>query len=279
MSVWGTTFISTKLLLTYGLTPAQVMFIRFLIAYALIWIASPKKLWAGSLRDEGWLVLAGLCGGSLYFQTENMALGITLTTNVALILCTAPILTALVSRLFFRGSPLGKNLVLGSFIALSGVALVVYNGQFVLKIRPLGDILTFLSALSWAFYTNILKKLDGRYDVVFITRKVFFYGLVTLAPVFLFTPFTVDPAILFRPAVVGNLLFLGLLASLVCFIAWNHVVRRLGPVTANNYIYATPLVTLVASRLILGEPVTVGALAGALLIIGGVFFAQKPVRR
>lgn len=275
VTVWGVTYISTKVLLIRGLSPAEIMFIRFLTAYVLVWFVSPKKLWADNLKDEALLLLAGVCGGSLYFQTENMALEITLASNVAMILCTVPILTAVLSRLFVKGERLRRGLILGSLVALAGVALVICNGHFVLRLSPAGDLLTVLAALSWACYSLVLKRMIGRYPTVFITRKVFFYGLVTLLPVFAASPFDISPALLLEPVVAGNLLFLGVIASLGCYLIWNSVVKRLGPVRANNYIYLSPVVTLSASAIVLGEHITVMAIVGALMIIVGVYFAER----
>ena len=128
------------------------------------------------------------CGGTIYFLTENTALGITLASNVSLIVCTSPILTAFLSYLFKRNESFTRHLFYGSFMALIGVGLVVFNGSFILKINPLGDFLSLIAALMWAFYCLILKQLDSRYSTAFITRKVFFYGIMTILPVFLFRP-------------------------------------------------------------------------------------------
>jgi len=38
--VWGTTFISTKVLLE-AFTPLEILFFRFLIGYAALWLACP----------------------------------------------------------------------------------------------------------------------------------------------------------------------------------------------------------------------------------------------
>ena len=275
VAVWGVTYISTKVLLANGLTPAGIMFLRFLMAYLAIWFVAPKRVRSRNWKDEGVFLLLGLFGGSLYFQTENMALRDTLASNVALILCTAPLLTVILSHFFVRGERLKRHIVWGSVCAFSGIVLVVFNGHFILKISPQGDFLCLLAALSWAIYTLLLRRVNGRYSTLFITRKVFFYGLLTLLPVFVFVPPTVGWSVLLRPEVAGNLLFLGLVASLLCYIAWNSVVKRLGGVRANNYIYASPLVTLIASAVILHEPITWVALLGAVLIVGGVYFAGR----
>ena len=278
VTVWGTTFVSTKVLLTYGLGPSEIFFLRFLTAYPVILFLAPKKLRADSLKDEMLFVAAGMTGGSLYFLTENTALEITQASNVALILCITPLLTALCTRFMLKGEPSNRRLnrqwVYGSLLALTGVAFVVFNGHFVLKINPLGDALTLSAALMWALYNVVVKQLDKTYSVSFITRKVFAYGLITVLPVFAFTPFQVDAAGLFRPVVWGNLLFLSLVASMLCFMAWNFAVKHLGTVRASNYLYLAPIVTLITSSLAISERITPVALLGAALIIGGVYLAK-----
>ena len=67
VAIWGLTFIATKVLINHGLTPQEIFFYRFLIAYIGIWAISPKRLFAASLKDEFWLAAGGIFGGSLYF--------------------------------------------------------------------------------------------------------------------------------------------------------------------------------------------------------------------
>lgn len=273
--IWGTTFVSTKVLLREGLGPADIMFYRFLLAYLVLWACRPGLYLPRNLRDEGLFVLAGISGGSLYFWTENTALQITLASNVALLLATAPILTVLLSRLCLKGQRISNTLAWGSLIAIAGVACVVYNGRFILQIHPLGDLLSIAAALSWAFYNICLKLLDGKYGTLEITRKVFFYGVVTLLPVFLIHPLNHDPAVLLRPVVLSNLLFLGLVASLFCFAIWNLAVKRLGTISTSNYIYLVPMITMCCSAWLLDETITAMALSGAVMILGGVYVAEN----
>lgn len=275
VGIWGLTFISTKVLIGHGLSPQEIFLLRFLMAYVGIWFISPRKLFADNWKDELWLLLGGITGGSLYFLTENMALEITLATNVAFIVCTAPLLTTILSLLIYKKEKATRSLIGGSLLALVGVALVVYNGSFVLKISPLGDFLTLLAALSWAFYSLIMKKMANRYRTTFITRKIFFYGVLTILPAFLFRPWQSEVFVLLEPSVLFNLLFLGVLASLACFVVWNMVLKQLGTVRASNYIYLNPLFTLVGSAVFLGEQLTIVALMGAVLILGGVYWAGK----
>ena len=273
--VWGTTYVSTKVLIEHGLSPAEIMMLRFILAYVCIWFLSPKKLFCRSWRDEGIMMLLGMTGGSLYFIVENTALGITLASNVSLILCTAPLLSALLLRLFNKNEKLRSNLVYGAVLAMLGVAFVVFNGHFILKLNPLGDFLALMASLMWAFYSLLLKKVDSRYPTVLITRKVFFYGMLTILPYFIFRPMTMTLQMLAEPVIWMNLLFLALVASLVCFILWNVAVKNIGPITATNYLYIQPIVTLITAAIAIHETITFLAIIGCVLIIGGVYVAQK----
>ncbi|MDL2243600.1 DMT family transporter [Bacteroidales bacterium OttesenSCG-928-J19] len=275
VTVWGLTFISTKLCLIKGLMPADIFFYRFLIAYILIWFLGTKRLFSKTWRDELLFLFLGITGGSVYFLTENTALNYTLTSNVALLVCTAPLITAVFSHFFLKEERLTKRIGQGSLIALLGAGLVVFNGHFILKLSPIGDLLSISAAICWAVYTILLKKVGKRYSSLFITRKVFFYGLLTILPIFLYEPLNTDLSVLLRPVVLANLLFLGILASLLCYFLWNIIVDRLGAVQATNYVYINPVVTLIASALILGEYVTIFAIIGAILILLGVWRTQN----
>ena len=274
VTIWGVTFVSTKVLLQHGLGPMDIMFYRFVIAYCCILAISHKRLWANNWKDELMLMLSGLTGGTLYFIAENNALRISQASNVALLVCTTPIFTALLANWIFK-EPLRKNMMIGSFIALIGVGLVVFSGSVILQINPLGDFLSIMAALMWAIYCLILKPLGNRYSTTFITRKVFIYSILSVMVYFLFDPLMMDVEVLTHPIVLLNLFFLGIVASMLCFIAWNAAVKVLGPSRTANYIYVQPMSTLVLSSIILSEIITLTSLIGAACIIGGVYLAEK----
>lgn len=276
VAIWGTTFVSTKVLLLHGLPPAEIFLLRFAQAYACL-VLLCRRRWFVGWRDEGLMLIAGVTGGSLYFLTENTALEYTLTGNVSLVVATAPLLTALLATLT-RASRAAARLWGASALALVGVALVVMNGQGCFAFHLAGDLLALSAAFSWAIYQLVTKRLCDRYGATLLTRKVFGYGLLTILVYFLFRPIDIDPALLTHPAVWGNLLFLGLVASMGCYWLWSKIIERLGPITSANYIYLNPVTTLVFSYLFLGEPVSAYAVFGAVCIIAGVYLAVSPGR-
>lgn len=275
VSVWGATFVSTKVLIAHGLTPAEIFLLRFVLAYAGIWLFCRGKLWADSMRDELTLLGAGLCGGSLYFLTENVALQYAPASNVSLIVCTAPVWIALLLSALYRSERMTRRQITGSALAFGGMTLVVLNGHFILHLSPKGDLLALAAALLWMGYSLIIKRLGGKYSALFLTRKIFFYGLASILPYFLFAPPAWDFALLARPVVWGNLLFLGLIASLLCYVLWNAAMHHLGAVRTTNYIYVNPLITIVTAALCIGERITPAALTGAALILCGMWQAEK----
>lgn len=279
VAFWGSSFAFTKQLITV-LTPTEIMFIRFAIAYVSMWLVYPRTHRPVSAKAEGKLVLLGVLGGSLYFWTENTALAYTQASNVSLVVTTAPILTALLAHWFTRDEKFHVRLFAGFVVAMAGVFLVIFNGQFTLQLNFTGDLLAMAAALSWAFYTILLKKESAQYNGVFLTRKVFFYAMLTMTPLMATDQFAfAHLALLGRMEVLLPLLFLGLVCSTACYVCWNQVVAHLGAVKANNFVYLNPLVAMVVSVLFLHETITVYMLIGAGLILGGVMISEKKPRK
>lgn len=277
--VWGSTFISSKILLEYGLSPATIMAIRFLIAYICMLPFWRGGLFARSVKDELLMVVLGITGGSMYFLLENSALMFTQASNVAIIIAATPLLTTLAVHFISRQERANRRLYLCSLISMAGVALVVFNGKFILKLNPMGDILTLGASIMWVIYSIVVLKVGSRYHPLMITRKVFFYGVLMLLPYFLWEPPTLAVEVLTQPVVAWNLIFLGILASLICYWLWNVVLEKLGAIHATNYLYLNPIVAMVASYFILDERITLLAVVGTALILVGVYLAESKKSR
>ena len=296
VAIWGVTFVCTKVLISAGLLPAQIFAIRFVMAYAGIWVLclvrrhgedgrQAVKLFSKSALDEAIFVFLGITGGSFYFLTENTALAYTQACNVSFLVCSAPLFTALFTLVFKRFSHgriargledirLGWPLVIGTLLALGGMALVVFERQS-LQLSPKGDLFAIGAAVCWGLYSIFMAQMTSEYGAVFATRKVFFYGLLTIIPFLLGGDSATVLAALSQPSVILNLLFLGLVASLFCFILWNKVMSRLGNFTTTNYVYLNPFFTLITSMIFLGERMTVLSAIGSLSIVFGVILSGR----
>ena len=278
VAIWGSTFVFTKMLLLEGLSPAQIFTLRFIIAYVLLLAYSIRRFraFADSWRDELLLMALGVTGGSVYFLAENEALNYTTATNTSLIVCSCPLVASVLIGLFYKAERMSRLQTLGALMAVAGVCVVVLNGHFVLHLSPIGDTLALAANLCWALYSVLMIPAGRKYDSVFITRKVFFYGLLTIIPYYIWRPEELDfSKITFTSSVLFNLLFLGCVASMACFLAWTWVIKRLGAMVTTNYVYLNPVATIVFAWWILSEQITPFFLLGTVLILLGMYLADK----
>ena len=253
VAIWGSTFVFTKLLLLGGFSPAQIFTLRFIIAYAMLLVFC---LWRGirwlcdSWKDELLMLGLGISGGSLYFLAENEAMNHTTTTNTSLIVCLCPLFASLLIGLFYKSQRLNRTQIIGTIIAATGLVVVVMNGHFVLHLSPLGDTLAFIA-------------------------KVFFYGLLSMIPYFIFFPGLNVHKLFEQPALLWNLLFLGCVASTFCFLTWNWVMKKLGAIIVTNYVYFNPVTTILFAWLLLSEPITGYFIFGTVLILVGMYLSDE----
>lgn len=273
--IWGTTFISTKILLV-EFRPVEILFFRFALGFLALLAAYPKRLKGLSPRQEMTLAAAGLCGICLYYLLENIALTYTMASNVGVILSAAPFFTAILSRLLMRSEEkLRGNFFIGFAVAMVGIVMVSLNGEK-FEVNPLGDILAVAAALVWGCYSLLTKKIAGfGCPIILTTRRTFFYGLLFMTPTLFFFDFQADLTRFSDVAYLLNMLYLGLGASAMCFVTWNLAVKRLGAVRTSVYIYMVPAVTIATSALVLKEPVTKVSAAGALLTVAGLFLSER----
>lgn len=277
VAIWGVTFVCTKLLLLGGLTAAQIFILRFIIAYLLLLGYSLSKgiqWFSNSWRDELNMMALGVFGGSLYFLTENSAMNYTTTTNTSIIVSLCPLFASAIIGAFYKTERLNRWQTAGTVMAALGVIMVVMNGHFVLHLSPLGDTLAFGACMCWAFYSLLIIPVSKRYPTVFITRKVFFYGLLSMIPYIILHPDLNIQLVINKPTLLANLLFLGCVASMLCYVAWNWVLKRLGAVVATNYVYLNPVTTIVFAWMVLNEQITVWFIIGTVLILYGMYLVN-----
>ena len=268
---WGTSFLVSKNLME-KLTPVQLMLLRFIIAWLAIWVIYPK--WYFNWQKEGQFAVLSLVGNTLYYLSENTALRLTLASNVSILVSAAPIASALMLRLFERDERLSRRQISGIVIAFFGVLFVVFNGVFVLKLKPLGDLLSLVAAFCWALYGFLAKRIMDRYNTFLSTRKLMFYGILTTAPLLLFENGNLRGIGLLEFDDVCGLFYLGLICSALCYLMWNEAIADIGAMKANLYVYAVPVVTLIAAAAFLNEEITWGGSAGVVLVAGGMLLSS-----
>lgn len=275
--IWGTTFISTKILLK-DFSPIEILFFRFTIGFTMLLIICPHKLKIIKKKHELYFAAAGLCGITLYFLLENIALIYTLASNVGVIISIAPFFTAIFAHFFLDGEKLKSQFFIGFAFAIIGIFMINFNGNMILKLNPLGDILAIFAAIIWAVYSVVAKKISSfKYNTVQTTRRIFFYGLLFMIPALFIFDFKLNlKSFVYIPNLL-NILYLGLGASALCFVTWNLAVKILGVVKTSIYIYMVPVITIMTAAVILHEKITWIALVGTSVTLTGLFISESKI--
>lgn len=272
--IWGTTFISTKILLT-DFTPIEILFFRFLLGLLVLTAAYPKRLKITDKKQELTFAAAGLCGICLYYLLENIALTYTMASNVGVIISVAPFFTAVLSHLFLKTEEkLKVPFFVGFIVAMAGICLISFSSSE-LKLNPIGDILAIIAAFVWAVYSLLTRKISGYgYNTIGATRRIFTYGIVFMIPFLFVFDFHLDFEKFIKPEYALNLIYLGLGASALCFVTWNYAVKVLGAVKTSVYIYIVPVITVITSIIVLKEKITWTAAIGTGLTLIGLFLSE-----
>ncbi|MBP5283369.1 MAG: DMT family transporter [Treponema sp.] len=296
--IWGITFVSTKYLLR-SFSAFEILIIRFLLAYCSLWLISPRLLHTGGWKNELYFVLAGFTGVTAYQLMENMAIAYTSASNVSILVSICPVFTAIFMQIFLKEKHLTVWFNVGFLLAISGVALVSFNGVVQFHLNPKGDFLALAAAVSWGAYSLCVAKINALgFDSVHVTRRIFFWALVFMFITGIWSLLTSGSSVPSGPeqqiphtAVILdltfnklrfsqllnwlNLCFLGIGASAFCFAAWNIACEKLGTVNATAGLYLIPVVTIIFAYFALGEKLSLMGAAGALIAIAGVFVSER----
>ena len=205
--MWGITFISTKILLT-DFSPIEILFTRFLLGLILLMIIYPKNNKIYSKKEEVLFVLTGISGVTLYYLFENIALNYSLASNVGILVAIGPLFTGIFASILLK-EKLKPNFFIGFIFAIAGIAVITFNGKFILKINPIGDMFALLAAVMWGIYSVFVKMLgDIGHSSITITKKTFTYGIIFMIPMIFFMGFDVEISNYIKPINLISFLFL-----------------------------------------------------------------------
>lgn len=271
---WGISFVATKVIVQ-TIPPITAAFLRFFISTIFLMIFIRKDI-KYSKKELIYVMLSGFFGVTTYFLFENTALQYTTATNGSLIISATPIMYLLFSDII-RKTFSHKIRYLGTFLAFLGVAFIVLNGRFVLKLNPLGDILMFGASFAWIFYTIFIEKLH-HHDNLIITKDLNFYGMLFFLP-FVFLELKSNGTcplfeLWIQPKIIIAFIFLSVFCTALGYIWWNKAIRLAGAKTVTNGIFFIPIVTVIADAILLKNYPNLLTIFGAILVLLGNYVAE-----
>jgi drug/metabolite transporter (DMT)-like permease len=275
--VWATTYISTKKLL-FGFLPLQILMVRTFLAFIILSLMNPKKMIYKEKKDRYLIAGAGVCGLYVYFFMENTALTYSSVSNVGVIVSIAPFLTLLASRFVIKEEKLHLQYYIGFALALFGICLMSYSGKTDLKLNPFGDFLAFVAIGVWAVYSVLTRIITNKgYSTLLVTRTMFFYAFLAMVCHQILFPCAWEFERLLAKEYLFHFLFLGVVASALCFVTWNFGLKTIGTIQSSAYLYLSPVITIVFAMLFLKEQITLVSGIGAGLTFFGLLVSQRRI--
>ena len=277
----GLDFVSVKYALE-GFPPLVLVPVRYVLAglMLLALLRFSGRMVGIGLRDLPSMMGLGLVGVSLNQVGYTAGLGLTSGSNGALIFATAPIWGLLLGVALRLERASWRN-VLGLGLAVAGVALVVGGGLGSPEASVAGDLLVCLSALSWGAYAVLSIPVLRRHNPLVVAGWTMLLGGGAVVPLALTgLPGLSDPLGSMNWTAIGlgswaAMAYSTVLASGFAVAAWQANVSRIGANKVLVYMYVVTLVGLAASVVLLGEGLGAGKLAGAAVILVGVYLARR----
>lgn len=270
MVIWGLSYLSIRFVVN-EIDPVLSAFYRFAISTAVMSLFAFGRGKRVHREDRLRFVLGGLFGVATYFTFQNIGVKLTTTANVAIIVSTIPVVTLLVNSVVLK-IRLDRWKAAGVVMSVLGIALIVLAKEnfSLFSSGTLGDLLVLGAALSWVAYTLLMSNLKGSYSPMEASFHTNAWGTLFLSPILLKTG--LQPL---SPTGIFHLLYLSIVCTFVGYNLYLYCLKALGSVKATAYINLEPAISVAVSIFILKEAVFPLQIAGAAVIILGVFLVNR----
>ncbi len=250
--------------------PLTLAACRFLIASALfVWLLRRRAPAERSLGNDRWLLLATALTGVVAFSPVlYLALRHTTAVHVTLINGLGPLITGFLASLLI-GERMSKRQVGAACVGLAGVVTLLLGGslQFLDEMRvSLGDLIAVGAVFLWGLYSVLGRVAMRHRSPLSATALSTFLGLPFLVLGAAWEVVRTPPAL--RLDLIAAVMYIGMVPTVVGFVAWYGSVRSLGPSGAMVFYNTLPLYGAVLGLLFLGEKLDITYGLGAVLIIG-----------
>jgi drug/metabolite transporter (DMT)-like permease len=272
---WGLSYVGTKFALN-GFSPLMLAFLRFAIAgllFALV-LLSRNRIKTSLTFHRKVAGIAFFLPG-LYFIFENFGIKYTTATKASMIIAMVPVAVSLLSVLLL-GEKLTSRRILSLFLSLGGVYLLLLYGKTgSLSLQmSVGDLLMFGAVFAAAAYMLLTRKLCAEYDSFLVTAYQMIYGALFFTPFFIWEFADTNWLAISGQQWVA-LLVLALLSSVGAFLTYNYALKSVPTSRASLFVNIVPLVTVLASWLLLGEILQASQICGGLLVIAAACLATN----
>ena len=276
MVIWGSDYLFAKIALR-EVTPLNFAAIRTVISMAVMipFMVKSEKGWKVTWRHFGGLALLSFLGIFLNRVLWSAGLDLTTASNCALINTTSPLFALLFAFLAGRAE-ITLRTTLGILFALGGVFLVIegdWKGWSLESKTFLGDLLLIGSAITWALFTFLSRRLLKEYSSLKVTAYIIILGTV------FFLPFLPNEKAGGWGAVSFwgwfSIIYVAVLGNALAYFLWMRGIKDIGPLRTMLYQYLMPVTAILFAVPFLNERLTGQQIFGALIVFAGIFLARS----
>jgi len=274
---WAGSFIVVSIA-TQDMDPVDLGFLRFLIAtpIMLFFIVINKKDISVPKKELPSIAILGLTGVTFLYLFQFVGIKLTNASTASILININVIFIAIFSAIILKET-FQKKKIIGIFLSFIGVIIIIFSNESLEffsngNMFYIGCLFILLSALCWAIYSIIGKRLIQTYDIFLITTYAFVFGIIFYMP---FIISDIIPAIK-KVSINGWLavLYLSLVCTIFAYIGWYYALKRIEAGKAAVYLNLIPFFTIIMS-IFIGESITIFFIFGAILIIYGVYLTQR----
>jgi len=276
MVVWGSSYAVTKIIV-YEVTPLTLAFYRCTIGsltlLGILYFRNRGRM-AALLADVPWgvVLLLGFFGVTVFYTFFNISVKMTSASVGALLQGFIPVSIAILAAVFLK-ERLSLKQAAGVLISVAGVILIGFLTPNDVSNSLLGNGLMIVAVIGWGIYTIIAKRVADR-DPLLITSLSTLVGALLLLPGAIYeNGGAAWPQVSLTAWLV--ILFLGAVASGICYFLYNKSLQLLSASQVGNLINLDPLVGFIIALLFLHESVNALQIAGAVLVVVGVVLSSR----
>jgi drug/metabolite transporter (DMT)-like permease len=224
-------------------------------------------------RDLPLLVAAAVTGITINQAAFVGALHATSAANVALLVGTIPIWTAVIA-VATRQEHVARSLWLALAVGVVGVSLIVLGGQEAVGgLNTVGELLALATAASWATYSVLIRPLMRRYSALQLSAFMMVAGTLILLPFAVPDLVQQDWSRVSANAWLA-LLYAAILSVSVTNILYFTAIHRIGASRAALFTYLEPFLGALFAVLLLGESITLPQVVGGLVVLGSIVIGR-----
>lgn len=280
--IWSGNFIVAKAV-HKEIPPISLNFYRWLVAALIIFPLAYKRFraeWSIVRKSWNYLFWISLTGISLFNTFVYIGAHYTSAINLALIGTTSsPIMSIIFARIFLK-EKIGWMKLAGLILCVTGVLFLLSKGDFhnLLHLKfSEGDLWVLLAAFCFAIYNTMVKKKPAAISPINFLFVIFSFGTLMVFPFFVWET-NHSPAVEWKGSLVLSILYLGLGASVICFLIWNAAIGKLGAGRTALFGNLIPIFSSIEAAILLHEDFTWIHVVSMIIVFTGIILANSQLK-